>query len=338
MKRWQRVWRVIPFLALALGLSGCGNPYLSALSPKGEVAKDQLSLMMTSIYIMAIVFVVVAIIYTFVLIKFRKRPGQNEIPEQVKGNHKLEIIWTVIPVILLVILAVPTVKQTFSLAEQQTGGDVVQVKVIAHQFWWEFQYPELGITTAQELYIPTGKKIQLALDSKDVRHSFWVPTLAGKMDNVPAVTNHMWIKADENGTYQGRCAELCGTAHAQMNFHVVAVDPDQFDKWATGLKAASASTTVTSDLAKQGQTVFQANCISCHAIGSNGGAVGPNLAGFGDRKWIGGIADNNAENLAKWIKNPQDIKIGSKMPAFDKLKQEDVNALVEYLSNLKINQ
>lgn len=338
MSQWRYVWRLLPlFVVLALVLTGCGQANLSALIPKGEVAEMQLWIMKFSLYIMIGVVVVVSAIYIYVLFRFRKRPGQNEIPEQVEGSTKLEIIWTVIPIILLLILAVPTVMQTFVLAQDYSQDeDAVKIKVIARQFWWEFQYPELGITTAQDLYIPTGKKIYLELTSTDVIHSFWVPALAGKTDNNPGLTNTMWLQADEAGTYYGKCAELCGASHALMDFKVVAVSPEDFQDW-TSQMAAPPAEPVTATAA-QGQQVFQQSCLSCHAIGNQGGNLGPNLTNFGDREKIAGILEFNKENLVDWISDPQELKPGNKMPAFkDKLSEQEISALADYLMGLKFD-
>lgn len=336
MKRWQHVWRLLPLMVMMLALTGCGKPFLSALDPKGPVAEEQLSLIMLSLYIMTLVFAVVAIIFTYVLIRFRKRPGQDGIPKQVEGSHTLEIIWTVIPIVLLVILAIPTVTLTFDLAEKQPVEESIQVNVTAHQFWWEFEYPDLGITTAQELYIPVGTKINFNLTSEDVKHSFWVPALAGKTDTNPGSINTSWFQADEVGTYEGLCAELCGAAHALMYFKVEAVTQENFDAWVANLKGYAAAPNTDSEL--QGQAIFQQQCISCHAIGAQGGAVGPNLAGFADRNILAGIMDNNEENLAGWIRDPQSYKPGNAMPGFAALEDEEVSALVDYLKSLKLNQ
>jgi cytochrome c oxidase subunit 2 len=335
MKRWQHVWRLLPLMVMMLALTGCGEPFLSALDPKGPVAEEQLSLIMLSLYIMMAVFAVVAVIFIYVLIRFRKRPGQDEIPKQVEGSHTLEIIWTVIPIVLLVILAVPTVTLTFDLAEKQPA-DSIQVHVTAHQFWWEFEYPDLGITTAQELYIPVGKKIQFHLTADDVKHSFWVPALGGKIDTNPGSTNAKWLQADEVGTYEGLCAELCGASHALMYFKVEAVSQEDFDTWVANLQGYTATPATDSEL--QGQAIFQQQCISCHAVGKEGGVVGPNLAGFADRNILAGIMDNNEENLAGWIKDPQSYKPGNAMPGFATLKDEELSALVDYLKSLKLNQ
>lgn len=332
--RWQHLWRLVPMLmGLALVTTGCGDPYLSTLQPSGPVAANQLTLMKLALYIMIGVFLVVISIFLYVIIRFRKREGQTELPKQVEGNHNLEIIWTVIPILLLLVLAVPTVMTTFQLAKNY-GNDksAVVVKVTGHQFWWEFEYPKLGIVTAQELYIPIGTKIQFELTSQDVIHSFWIPALGGKTDTNPKMTNTMWLQADKPGIYKGKCAELCGPSHALMDFKVIAVDQKEFDQWVK--KMQNPVVEVTADQAKQGAQVFQKSCMGCHAIGGQGGRVGPNLTNFADREWLAGIKPNNKEELAKWLKNPQEVKPGSKMPDLH-LSQDQITSLVEYLSSLK---
>ncbi|TLS37667.1 cytochrome c oxidase subunit II [Pseudalkalibacillus caeni] len=339
MRRWKNVWRFLPLLAvMALTLTGCGNEQLSALLPQGEGARMQFNLMMLSLYIMIGVFIVVAIIYTVVLLKFRRRKGDNEIPEQTEGNVTLEILWTTIPIILLLILAVPTVMTTFALDpdEEKIPKDAIRVNVTAHQYWWEFEYPDLEVKTSQDLYMPAGEKVYFNLKSKDVIHSFWVPAIGGKMDTNTATENLMWLKADEAGTYFGKCAELCGPSHALMDFKVIVKDKKDFMAWADKMKAAKGEP--EGDLAAQGQEIFQANCIGCHAIGNEGSNVGPNLTSFGDRTTIAGILEHNEENLKKWIKNPQDIKTGNNMPQFGKqLSDDELDALAEYLMGLKVD-
>ncbi|MBO8162671.1 MAG: cytochrome c oxidase subunit II [Brevibacillus sp.] len=337
VKRWQHVWRLLALtIVTALTLTGCGDPTLSALIPSGPVAEEQLTLIKLSLFIMVGVIAVVMFIFAYVIIRYRQKPGQTGIPEQVEGNTKLEIIWTVIPIILLFILAVPTVMTTFTLAKDYSEEEgAVNVKVTAHQFWWEFEYPDLGVATAQDLYIPTGKKIMFQLTSKDVVHSFWVPSLGGKTDTVPGLVNKMWLQADKEGVYQGKCAELCGASHALMDFRVVAVSPEEFDSWVEKMKAGPAEPTTAT--AQEGQQLFQQNCLSCHAVGGQGGKLGPNLTAFGDRQKLAGILENNPEVLKQWIANPAQFKEGNLMPSFEgTLSKEQIDALAEYLSGLKI--
>lgn len=345
MKNWQQKLRLASlYTLLALILSGCsGHPYLSTLQPKGEGADMLYDLMMLSIFIMVGVILVVVIIYAYVLVRFREKKGQEHIiPKQVEGNHKLEIIWTVIPILLLLILAVPTVSYTFQLAdvtpELEEGEEAITVNVIGYQYWWKFEYPDLGITTSQDLYIPTNERVYINLKAADVKHSFWIPTIAGKMDMNPGdgTINRMFINAYEEGTYYGKCAELCGPSHALMDFKVQAVSKEEFDQWVTDMKAAEVAP--QTELAQAGEELFTARaCIGCHAIGDQGGQSAPNLTNFGERSMIAGILDHNEQNLRDWLADPESIKPGNLMTdTYPELTKEELDALVEYLMGLKV--
>jgi cytochrome c oxidase subunit II len=337
MRQLIAKWRGLPLFAMmALLLMGCGDPRLSALTPQGKVAQMQYDLMWISIVIMTIVLVVVFVLFAFVLVKYRRKPGDNEIPEQVEGSHLLEMIWTAVPILLIIILAVPTVMQTFELdvnKDSAEAKDALTVEVTAHQYWWEFKYPDQEVVTAQELIIPKGKRVVLELNSADVIHSFWVPAIAGKTDNNPGIKNQMWIEADKEGIYFGKCAELCGSSHALMDFKVRVVDDAGFTAWIDDMKQQEEPTT---QLAKDGQEIFANNCLSCHAVGEQGGNMGPALTGFGDNLKIAGILDYDKDNLKKWITQPQEVKPGNNMPAVGAgLEKAELDALVEYLMNLK---
>ncbi|QOS97332.1 cytochrome c oxidase subunit II [Brevibacterium sp. JNUCC-42] len=336
MRRLQQVGRMLPMLVMvALLLTGCGDPYLSALQPKGPVAGMQYDLIKLSVIIMLGVFTVVIVIFTYVLIRYRKRKGDNSIPEQIEGNHKLEIIWTVIPFILLIVLAIPMVSTTFTLAKDYSNDkDAVQVKVTGHQFWWEFEYPDLKINTAQELYIPVNKKVYLSLEAADVIHSFWVPALGGKKDTNPGMTNHMWLESTVEGTFQGRCAELCGPSHALMDFKVKAVSQEEFDKWVVKMTKGENAPAENKAVATQGDEIFKQSCVSCHAVDGNGGKIGPDLTNFGNRQTVAGVLPNDKKHVAEWLKDPESVKPGNLMPNL-KLQDDQVDALVEYLSSLK---
>lgn len=338
----KKVKRFIPasiFGMLLMLLAGCGEENLSALRPKGTASKISFDMMMLSIYIMLGVFFVVAVIFTYVILKYRKRRGDEDIiPEQVEGNTTLEVIWTAIPILLLLILAIPTVLATFTLAaeEPQEGDDTLKIQVTAYQYWWDFNYPDLEFNTAQDLYIPVGEKIYVELTSKDVIHSFWVPALAGKMDTNPGLTNAMWIEAKEPGVYKGKCAELCGPSHALMDFRVIALEKDEFDAWVNHMKTAESAP--QTEAAQAGEEIFTESCISCHAVGSEGGNIGPDLTVFGDRETLAGFLEMTDEKIADWIKDPQALKPANHMPAFkDQLNDDEINALVAYLKELKAN-
>jgi len=338
MKGWQQFWRQLSlFGLLALVLTGCGKDELSALKPSGPVAAMQYDLMMLSSAIMIGVFVVVMLIFTYVLIRYRKRPGQQGVPKQVEGNHALEILWTVIPFLLLIIMAIPTVTTGFALGKVYSKEEAVQVTVTAHQFWWEFEYPELGVSTAQDLVLPVGKKVQFNVTSADVMHAFWIPALGGKIDTNPGQENKIWLQADKAGIYYGKCAELCGASHALMDFKVEVMEQADFDKWAAGMKGVQSAEPVaaTAASAAQGQEIFNKSCLGCHAIAGKGGKMGPNLTNFADRERVAGILAHTPENIAEWLKDPQKVKPGNNMPNLN-LDDAQVKALVDYMSTLSV--
>jgi cytochrome c oxidase subunit 2 len=251
-------------------------------------------------------------------------------PEQVHGNTVLEIIWTVIPIILLGILAVPTVKYTFQLAEAPRSDKDLVVKVTGHQYWWEFEYPQLGIKTAQELHIPVGKRVYFELHGKDVLHAFWVPALGGKTDIIPGRVTNMWLDAKRPGIFHGKCAELCGAGHALMDFKVYA-DKD-FDSWVKEMKQPAAKPTVAA--VKKGEQLYMQNCMGCHG-GINQTIPGPDLTKFGTRHMIAGILSHDENSLKKWLKDPTAIKPGAKMPKIDYLHEDEMNSLIKYLMERK---
>lgn len=342
MKR-QALKRLLPLMAgFALLLSGCGREDLSVLQPQGPVAEGQFGLIKLSTTIMVAVMLIVFSIAAYVWIRFRRKPGQNEIPEQVEGNFKLEIIWTAIPLILVIILGAATVQKVFAYAEDYTQDkNAVQVRVTSHQYWWEFNYPDYEITTAQELVIPVGKRIAFELKTADVLHSFWVPSLSGKIDTNPDGTlNKHWFQADKEGVYLGKCAELCGKSHAFMEFKVKAVSEDSFNNWIEAMKAPAV---LPEDPAVA--EAFKSACLSCHAVDNKSFASGPNLTGIGSRETVGGILLNNEEhsvkeNLVTWLSNPDEVKPGNLMPNPKKdlnLDDGQIEAIADYLANLKLS-
>ncbi len=334
---WKKRGHLFALIALVmLAVTGCGDPYLSTMQPKGESAEISLGFMKLSLFVMLFVMGVAYLLFAIAVIRFRRRKGDNSNPEQWEGNTKLEIIWTVIPIIILALLAIPTIQQTFALAQDDNPSeDMLKVKVTAHQYWWEFEYPDLGIVTAQDLYIPTGQQVYVELTSKDVLHSFWVPALAGKLDTNPGEINRMRLGANEPGVYDGKCAELCGPSHALMDFKVVALEPADFEAWKEKMKKPAPAP--TSDVAKQGEQVFQQSCLACHGTDSQTKSIGPNLTNFGERNELAGVHELNKDNLVKWIKNPSSLKPGvTNMPAFEgSISDEDISALAEYLLQLK---
>ncbi len=355
MKKWLRKWRLATVIAvLALVLSGCGEPFLSALKPAGEVAKQQYDLILFSLGIMTLVVIVVVVLFAIVLVRFRRK-NNSEIPKQVEGSHTLEIIWTVIPIIIILVLAVPTVAATFSQGDvsamdkkdKDGNRENLVVNVRAHLYWWEFEYEDLGILTSQDLVIPTDQKVYFNVESADIKHSFWIPPLGGKLDANPENVNKFFLsvdqdKADEvNNIFYGKCAELCGPSHAYMDFKVKAIPQDEFDQWVADMQNAE-EPVPTSELAKKGEEVFNDSCISCHAVTPSNDTppqarTAPNLADFGNRETVAGILEHNEESLKEWIKDPEQFKPGNKMTgAYPDLKDDELDALAAYLMELKV--
>lgn len=363
MKKWLTKWRLFSLFALlTLVLSGCGERFTSTLTPAGEVADEQYSLMILSTLIMVIVVAVVSIIFILVVLKFRRSKVGDKIPVQVEGSHKLEIIWTVIPIILLIILAIPTVATTFKLADvdpmekaladaENGGKDPLVVNVRANLYWWEFEYPGYGVITGQDLVLPTDEKVYFNLIASDVKHSFWIPAVGGKMDTNTDNENKFWLKidserAEEAGNiFYGKCAELCGPSHALMDFKVKAVSRAEFDQWIEKMQNFDATKVAQTASAKQGEQLFQdKGCIGCHAVSPTDNRpkearTAPNLANFADRNRVAGILEMNEENIKKWLKDPESIKPANKMTdTYPDLTDEELDALTEYLQSLSVEK
>ncbi|MGM0750291.1 MAG: cytochrome c oxidase subunit II [Bacillota bacterium] len=356
MKARLSKWRLFSIVAmLALVLSGCGEPFLSTLQPAGEVAQTQYDLMILSTLIMVLVIIVVVIVYMVAIIRFRRKKGDTTIPKQVEGSHTLEIVWTVIPIILLLILAVPTVTSTFELADTKAmdkkdadgNREALVVNVRANLYWWEFEYEDQKIITSQDLVVPTDQKVYFNVTASDVKHSFWIPAAGGKIDTNVDNVNTFFLEFDgekseeAGGLFYGKCAELCGPSHALMDFKVKALPKDEFTAWVEDMQNAG-EPKPTSDLAQQGQEIFNQKCLSCHAVSPQDGRpesarLAPNLANFGERTRIAGILDHNEEELKNWLVDPEQYKPGNKMTGtYGNLKEDELDALAEYLMGLKV--
>lgn len=304
----------------------------SPLNPASQVAQDIANLFWIAFWIATAIFILVEGLLLYAVIRFRQRKP-DVIPPKIHGSTPLEIAWTAAPALILLMVFVLMVRTMAAMAAPPT--EAMPVKVISHQWWWEFQYPELGITTANELHVPVGQPILFELTSVDVIHSFWSPQLAGKTDNIPGQTNTMWFQADRVGTYGGRCAEFCGAQHANMLFQVIAEPAEQFEQWVAQQQTPPA--VVTGEAARGEQVLMTGACISCHTIDGTAaqGIIGPNLTHFGSRRTIAaGVMENTPDNLARWLADPQAVKPLNKMPNLN-LNPDDINALVQYLSSLK---
>jgi cytochrome c oxidase subunit II len=232
MTRDLRMRWLTPALALllAVGLSACNsftpNTIFGAHSEFGH-SVDVLTRRL--LYAGLVVFVLIETLLVVILVRFRDRDGNRE-AKQFHGNSTLEIGWTLVPAVILAFIAVPTIKTIFKTQAKAVPG-ALQVEVIGHQWWWEFRYPQYGVITANELYLPVGRTANFALTTKDVLHSFWVPKLNGKRDLISNHTNYLWFTPDSAYAWNGFCAEYCGTSHANMRFKVFTVPPSEFDAW-----------------------------------------------------------------------------------------------------------
>ncbi|MDQ3897819.1 MAG: cytochrome c oxidase subunit II [Actinomycetota bacterium] len=333
----RRNRRLAAFSAsLFLFLAACaGNAPQDTLEPKGDVAR-RIDHLINPVFIVAgVVFVLVEGLILLVIFKFRARPDSPE-PEQIHGNTRLEVGWTLAPALILVAVAIPTIATIFDLARKPENP--VNVTLTAHQFWWEYRYDDLGVVTANELRMPVGRAVELTLHSDDVIHSYWIPPLAGKTDVVPGRSNHMHLEADKPGTYLGQCTEFCGASHANMRARAIAMTPQDFDAWVAGQRA-QAVTPAAGSPAEEGFAVFQQKgCAGCHTVaGVSSGTVGPNLTHFATRtSFAGSIYDNNDANLRKWLSDPQGVKPGNKMiiPGGPP-KPDEITKLIAYLDSLR---
>ena len=355
-------------MAILLLVMACApDAKQSTFGTSGPVAEKQLLLFNVLLWVMVVVFILVEGVLLYAIIKFRRRPGQDELPPQTHGHTALEITWTVIPTILILGLGIWSTITLFELDQPPAGSDTLEVTAVGHQWWWEFEYPDADgngkrITTANEMKVPVDRAIRINLRSDDVIHSFWVPKLAGKVDVVPTRENYMWFQADETGMFYGQCAEFCGTAHAQMRFQVEVLPQEDYLAWAEGFGEPP----TLSAQAQAGQLVFNSTggCVVCHtASGSDspevvagrvqgfmtsdtGIAPGPNLTDLATRERFGaGLVDLNRQNLRQWLRDPEVIKPGNYMSERAaiyqtedgqvSLSEQDISSLLEYLLSLK---
>jgi len=273
-------------------------------------------------------------------VKFRSRAADTERePAQVYGSTQIELAWTIIPILIVVVLFLATARVIHAIQDAPKPAEAVEITAIGHQFWWEFRYPGLGVVTANELHVPVSDQSHptqtfLKLLSADTDHSFWIPQLAGKTDLIPNRVNETWLDPHETGLFLGQCAQYCGTQHAKMLLRVYVDSPGDFNVWVRGQQQQA------NEDAREaaGRRVFERTaCLNCHAInGTNGtGRFGPDLTHLMSRRTIAsGAAENNSQNLRLWIQNPDSIKPGSLMPAM-KLSDAELDALVRYLETLQ---
>src|SRR5437764_851494 len=339
-QRFARLRVAVALVALGGLMAACGTHHpQGVLRPQGPVAVTENNLWKYVFPIAVAVFVLVEGLIVYIVLRFRAKTAADA-PVQTHGNFRLELGWTIAPAVLLGIIGIFTIKTVFDINRIPHGSNVVQVKVTGHRWWWEYSYPDLKVTTANVLAIPTGKQVVLSMTSDDVIHSFWPPKLAGKVDVVPGQINQMVIQADKPDLYYGQCAEYCGTSHANMRLQVQAMTPTDFDTWVQQQQAGPAlvaTTTTSTDPAVQGANLFLSKgCSGCHTVnGVSAGNVGPNLTHLQSRDCFAGcLFEMNDQNLRRWLRNPPAEKPGSVMPNLN-LSETEITNLIAYLDSLK---
>jgi cytochrome c oxidase subunit II len=307
-------------------------------APASTAAESIFGLSRFVLATITMIFVVVFALFAYVVIRFRDRSGDNRSePAQVYGSTQVELAWTVIPVLIVIALFLASARVIASIQNTVRAAGSLEVIVTGHQYWWEYRYPALNIVTANELHVPVSDPAHptptfLTLLSADTDHSFWVPRLGGKTDLIPNHPNQMSIEPHETGLFLGQCAQYCGTQHAKMLLRVYVDTREEFDRW-VHQQQQSAQGGLTS-----GRRIFESTaCVNCHTITGTAatGKFGPDLTHLMSRETIAaGAAPNTREKLRLWIKNPDAIKPGSKMPAMG-LGDRDVDAITTYLETLR---
>ncbi|MDD5370705.1 MAG: cytochrome c oxidase subunit II [Anaerolineaceae bacterium] len=329
---FRKLWFLVYFAPVLAGCAGGQNMFNTASRISGQEA----GLFRLVLIAGLIVFLIVDGGLLYIVIRDRQRKGDTAEPKQVYENRTAEVIWTGIPVALVISLFVITITTMQAVAIPAPSAADVNVTVIGHRWWWEFDYPELGIKTANELHMPAGANVHLTLQSVDVIHSFWVPQLSGKTDVVPGQTNTMWLTSDEPGTYMGHCAEFCGIQHANMNFNVIVDSKTDFASWVSDQQQLPAPP--TDALAVQGEKlVTQGVCQGCHTINGTNmkGLVGPNLTHLHSRGiFAGGVGILDDVNMKIWLANSGTLKPGNAMQNVH-VTEQDIPAILAYLHTLQ---
>jgi cytochrome c oxidase subunit II len=341
LSKLQTVWKLtLPaFLSIVSVAAGEPSNGTNIFAPASTPAKSIAHLSVFVLVITGIIFAVVFTLLAYSVIKFRARTGDaGREPAQVYGSTQIELAWTIIPILIVVVLYLATARVIHAIQDAPEPTGAVEVTAVGHQYWWEFRYPKLGIVTANELHIPVSDPAHptptfLNLLSADTDHSFWVPELAGKTDLIPNHPNRMWMDPQRTGIFLGQCAQYCGTQHAKMLLRISVASPEAPGDWVREQRQPA----VEDASVAAGRRVFQNTaCINCHSVGGTNadGRFGPDLTHLMSRSTIAaGAAENTRKNLRLWVQDPSAIKRGSLMPAM-KLSDADLDAVVSYMETL----
>jgi cytochrome c oxidase subunit II len=339
-----KLWHLLLSAACCLAQSVAPHSTSTNIFAPDSTPADQIFGL--SIFVLTVTGIIFAIVFGLLLyaaIKFRKRTNDDlREPLQIYGSDQLELAWTVIPVLIVIVLFMTSARVIHSVQDARRPPEAIEVTVVGHQFWWEYRYPQYGFVTANELHVPVSDPQHptptfLALLSADTDHSFWIPRLAGKTDLIPNHPNSTWIDPHETGLYLGQCAQYCGTQHAKMLLRASVDSRADFDRWVRAQQQTARDESALSADALEGRRVFNATaCVNCHAIGGTAaaGRFGPDLTHLMSRETIAsGIASNNAAELRRWVQNPAAIKPGSLMPSMN-LTDKELDEVTAYLLTL----
>lgn len=344
-----------PTLALAQS-SDPPSPLLPASPNAGMIA----TLYWVVFWMAVAIFIAVEALLIYAALRFRRR-SDDEVPVQIHGNNRMEIAWTVGSALVVVPIFALSFQVLFDNAPPTADGvspvavasvcfnsdvtpdeaaaflsvSTLTVNVTGKQWWWQMEYPDYGFSTATDMYVPVGEVVVLQMTAEDVVHAWWVPQLAGKQDVYPGITTYSWFQATEPGVYEGHCTELCGASHAYMPMRVIALEPEEFERWAE--RQGTPVREPATDLERQGADLLASKgCIGCHAFNgiSDSSRVGPNLTHVASRFQIAGIVPYSPTNMRTWLTNPVEMKPGAKMPNLN-LTEQELDALVTYLDTLR---
>jgi len=308
-------------------------------APESTPAHEIFDVTMFVLGICALIFIVVFGLLLYSAVKFRQRPDDDgREPPQIYGSNPLELSWTVIPVLIVLVFFLANARVIHSVQDARRPPGAIEVTAVGHQFWWEYRYPQYGVVVANELHVPVSNPPDstptfLTLLSADTDHSFWVPRLNGKTQLIPNKVNHTWIDPQHTGLYLGQCAQYCGTQHGKMLLRVYVESRQQFDQWIQ----AQSRPAVADPTVAEGRKVFETTaCINCHVVAGTvaNGRFGPDLTHLMSRDTLAaGAVPNTPENLRLWIQSPDAIKPGCLMPAMT-LTEQELDKVMAYLLTL----
>ncbi len=340
--KWSVKWFVFLFIVwggqalFAEGPQSTPSIFAPASTPAANIYQ-------LSLFVIAItggIFVTVGSLIAYAAFRFRQH-GQDDTsePAQIYGSTQVELAWTVVPILIVVVLFLTTARMIFAIQDAPKPKSALDVTVVGHQYWWEFNYPKLGIRAVNEMHVPLSDPdhptpTYLTLLSADVIHSFWVPQLSGKTDLVPNKVNYLWVDPHHPGVYVGQCAQFCGVEHAKMLLRVYVDTPEQFAAWVKNQQQHA----VNDPKVAEGKRVFETQaCMNCHTIAGTAatGRFGPDLTHLMSRETLAsGATTNTPDHLREWIRNPDTFKPGALMPAMQ-LNDEQLDQVTAYLSTLR---